>query len=234
MNTPAFWTELTETERGRLLSISTPRAYEPGDRLFRQGDAPDSVLVIMDGWVKVTASRVDGHEVLLAVRGPYDTLGESGWLGRRARSGTVIALSVVKVLAVHPDRLTAFVNDHARVAQVLARVMLARLEQAERRMASQISDNGPARLAGLVADLAERYGEPAGDAVSLRVPLTQQELAMMIGVSRETVARTLATWRRAGVVSTTRMRINVLDLPELRRAGQFSGRVRGRRTTIAS
>jgi len=216
----AFWRDLTESEQGELCSIGAVRSYEIGDQLFQQGAASDHVLIVLAGWVKVTALRADGHEVLLAIRGPSDTLGESGWLNQRPRSASGVALSSVRALVVRADRFATFIDANTHAAQVLARAMTARMEEADRRMESQISAPGPARLAALLADLADQFGETIGPGgpITLPLPLTQWELAQMIGNTRETVARALTAWRRNGIITTGRMRISILDLPALRRA----------------
>jgi CRP-like cAMP-binding protein len=154
---------------------------------------------------------------MLAIRGPSDTIGESGWLNGRPRSANVKALGRVRALAIPAEQFASFLNSHAHAAQVLARVMVGRMDDADRRMTSQVGTSGPKLLALLLLDLAERYGVPGGgDAVTLPLPLTQQELATMIGRARETVARALTVWRREGIVVTRRMRIVILRLDALR------------------
>jgi CRP/FNR family transcriptional regulator, cyclic AMP receptor protein len=221
----AFWRDLTGPEQDELRSIGTVRGYEIGGQLFQQGARSDHVLIILDGWVKITALRADGHEVLLAIRGPADTLGESGWLNQRPRSASGVALTSVRVLIIGADRFGTFIDANTHAAQVLARAMTARMEEADRRMASQISAQGPARLAALLVDLADEFGTATGpdDAITVPLPLTQWELAQMIGNTRETVARSLTAWRRSGIITTGRMRIDVLDLPALRRAAGQQG-----------
>jgi CRP-like cAMP-binding protein len=216
-NRHGFWQALQESERAALRAAGRTREYATGTLLCSQGADPDHVLVILDGWVKVTAGRADGQEVMLAIRGPSDTIGESGWLNGRPRSANVKALGRVRALAIPAEQFAAFLNSHAHAAQVLARVMVGRMDDADRRMTSQVGTSGPKLLALLLLDLAERYGVPGGGgAVSLPLPLTQQELATMIGRARETVARALTVWRREGIVVTRRMRIVILRLEALR------------------
>lgn len=211
-NGQGFWQALQESERAALRAAGRTREYAPGALLLGQGADPDHVLVILDGWVKVTAGRADGQEVMLAVRGPSDTIGESGWLNGRPRSANVRALGRVRALAVPAEQFAGFLNSHAHAAQVLARVMAGRMDDADRRMTSQVGTGGPKLLALLLVDLAERYGVPGQDgSVTLPLPLTQQELATMIGRARETVARALTVWRRDGIVATHRMRIVIVD-----------------------
>jgi len=220
-NRHGFWQALRESERAALRAAGRTREYATGALLCSQGADPDHVLVILDGWVKVTAGRADGHEIMLAIRGPSDTIGESGWLNGRPRSANVKALGRVRALAVPAEQFAGFLNNHAHAAQVLARVMVGRMDDADRRMTSQVGTSGPKLLALLLLDLAERYGvRGPGDAVALPLPLTQAELATMIGRARETVARALTVWRRDGVVITRRMRIVISDLEALREVAE--------------
>jgi CRP-like cAMP-binding protein len=220
-NRHGFWQELQESERIALRAAGRIREYATGALLCSQGADPDHVLVILDGWVKVTAGRADGHEVMLAIRGPHDTIGESGWLNGRPRSANVKALGRVRALAVPAEQFAGFLNSHAHAAQVLARVMVGRMDDADRRMTSQVGTSGPKLLALLLLDLAERYGAPGADgSVTLPLPLTQHELATMIGRARETVARALTVWRRDGVVLTRRMRIVIMDVDALREVAE--------------
>jgi CRP-like cAMP-binding protein len=133
----------------------------------------------------------------------------------------VKALNRVRALAVPAEQFAGFLNSHAHAAQVLARVMVGRMDDADRRMTSQVGTSGPKLLALLLLDLAERYGVPGPDGtVTLPLPLTQHELATMIGRARETVARALTVWRRDGVVLTRRMRIAIMDPGSLREVAE--------------
>ena len=216
-NRQGFWQALQESERAALRAAGRTREYAAGALLLGQGADPDHVLIILDGWVKVTAGRADGQEVMLAIRGPSDTIGESGWLNGRPRSADVKALGRVRALAVPAEQFAGFLNSHAHAAQVLARVMVGRMDDADRRMTSQVGTGGPKLLALLLVDLAERYGVSGQDgSITLPLPLTQQELATMIGRARETVARALTVWRREGIVITRRMRIVIVRPDALR------------------
>jgi CRP-like cAMP-binding protein len=220
-NRHGFWQALQESERTALRAAGRIREYASGTLLCSQGADPDHVLVILEGWVKVTAGRADGHEVMLAIRGPHDTIGESGWLNGRPRSANVEALNRVRALAVPAEQFAGFLNTHAHAAQVLARVMVSRMDDADRRMTSQVGTSGPKLLALLLLDLAERYGVPGPEsAVTLPLPLTQHELATMIGRARETVARALTVWRKDGLVTTRRMRITILAPDSLREVAE--------------
>lgn len=211
-----FWQSLLESERSALRAAGRPRDFDKGGSLCNQGGVADHILIILDGWVKVTAYRADGHEVLLAIRSRHDTIGESGWLYGRSRSANVFALSRVHALAVPAEQFATIIGGHPHAAQELAKAMVGRLDDADRRMTDQVGAGGDRRLARLLVDLADRYGVPQPDgSIGLGLPLTQLELATMIGMARETVARAYTRWRDAGIITTGRKRIDIHDLPAL-------------------
>lgn len=219
-----FWQDLTETERDAFGAVAGHRTFAPGEALCLQGAAAGQVLVILDGWVKVTVHTSEGQEVLLAVRGKGDLVGESGWLHSRPRSANVYPLGAVRTLVTPSAQFAAFLDGYPHAAQIMARMMVDRLDDADRRMAAQATSDGPTRLAAMLVELGDRYGLPTPEhGIVLTMPLTQQELATSIGGARETVARALTTWRRGGIVSTGRKRITILDPPALRAIAAHTG-----------
>jgi CRP/FNR family transcriptional regulator, cyclic AMP receptor protein len=217
---PGFWHALAERERAALHAVARPRSYPARTALCHEGERYDHVIVVIDGWAKVTGTTADGHEVVLAVRGPGDLVGESAVLARRVRSATVTALDRVHALLVPADRFTAFLDAHPRTWRLLSGTFVHRLDDADRRVRDQASASGAQRLADLLlhlADLSERYVPPAPDgSIVIRPPLSQEELGSWVGASRETVARALHGWRRQGLVRTGWRRITVVDRKGLR------------------
>ncbi|POM22199.1 cAMP receptor protein [Actinomadura rubteroloni] len=215
-----FWAALDAGNRAALRASARSRPYAARAPLCVQGDTSDHVVVIERGWAKVTAATADGHDVVLAVRGPGDLVCESAVLGSRERSATVTALGPLRGLLVPAERFTAFLDANPGLWRLVSGTMVGRLDDASRRLQAQVSAKGPQRLAGLLADLAElslrHRAAPAGGAVDIAPPLSQQELGSWMDASRETVARALNELRRRGLVRTGWRRITVLDLDRLR------------------
>lgn len=213
-----FWNDLDETERNALRDAARPRTYAAGTHLCYEGDPSDYVIIIENGWAKVTSTTEDGHEVVLAVRGPGDLVGEFTVLGqRRARSATVTALGPLRGLVVAAGRFTAFMDDHPRVWRMVTGIFVRRIDNNDSRLRAQASADGAQRLALLLIDLAEQYGTPGPmGGVVIQPSLSQQELASWVDSSRETVARALKVWRAQGLVNTSRRKITVLRPAGLR------------------
>jgi CRP/FNR family cyclic AMP-dependent transcriptional regulator len=212
-----FWHVLEEAERAALRAAARPRTYPNRMPLCHEGDDSDHVVVIESGWAKVTSATENGHEVMLAVRGPGDLVCESAVLGQRRRSATVAAISPLRSLVISAGRFTAFLDEFPRAWRLVSETVVRRLDDADRRLQAHASATGTQRLALLILGLSEHYGEPTLDGgIEVRPPLSQEELAGWVDTSRETVARALRDWRRLGLVQTGWRKIIILDPAGLR------------------
>jgi CRP/FNR family cyclic AMP-dependent transcriptional regulator len=214
-----FWDALDETQRAALRQVSRPRLYHARHPLCYQGEQSDHIIIIESGWAKVTSSTEDGHDVVLAVRGPGDLVCESAALRGGERSATVTALSPVRTLVVPAARFTSFLDANAAVWRLVSGMVVSRLDDADQRLAAHVAAKGAQRLALLLTNLAElsaRHVPPAPDgSIVIAPPLSQEELGSWMDASRETVARALNTLRKEGLVRTGWRRITVVDLPRL-------------------
>ena len=208
-----FVAALDPDGRRALMALGRPRSFSPGAVLFLEGSEGTSVLVIRGGRVKVTTTTVDGHEVVLGLRGPHELVGELSSLGERPlpRSATVIAMTSVAVNAIPNSEFVRFLEDHPKALLALTRTVVERLHDADRRRLEFGAYDTLGRLSRLLRELADSDSRPAGDAVAIDPPLTQHELAGLLGVSRESVVRALTELRRRGIVETGRRRLVVVD-----------------------
>lgn len=216
-----FWFALSDEQRARLREVARPCVYSARSSLMYQGEESDHVIVIESGWVKATTTTVGGHEVLLAVRGPGDLIGESALLGSGRPSVTTKALTPVHGIVLHAGRFENFLNEHPAVWKLIGSTLVQRQEGAERRLQAHISTKGARRLAGLLVELAEmsaKHVPPSPDGhITIAPPFSQEELGSWMDASRETVARALNNLRAQGLVRTGWRKIVVVDLPGLRR-----------------
>ena len=130
-----------------LRAVGRPARYEKGQTLCRQGDRNDSVVIVSSGWVKVVASAPDGGEVVLAVRGPDDLIGDLAAIDGRdtPRSATVVALHVVRGHVLRGEEFRAFLASHGATALALSQTIVRRLRDADRRQrrARQLRHRAP-------------------------------------------------------------------------------------------
>jgi len=215
----AFYVQLNHVEQNALREVARLKKYAASTHLVLQGDRSDQVFIVVSGWVKVTVAVEGGdYEVVLAVRGPGDIVGESPAVGGEVRSATVTALGEVSTMVVPADRFIAFLDEHPRTWRLLSSTLTHRLEETERRLQGTASADGSRRLASLLVELADDYGSLGPDgSVVIPVPLSQQDLASWADASRKTMVRALRVWRESGMIDTTYRKITILDLPGLRR-----------------
>lgn len=185
------------------------RRWPAGSVLFHEGDRADRVLVVREGRVKLVATEANGTEAVLAIRGPGDLLGELSAVDDRPRTATAVALDDVVCGVIEVGRFRAVLASEPDAAMALLQLVVARLREAERRRA----EHG---ALDVVQRLARRLLELAGDTTTVQ-GLNQDDLAALIGGSRESVAKALQSLRQAGLVRTGRRAIELLDVEGLRR-----------------
>lgn len=211
-----FWDGLDRPARDALLRGGRLRRFRSGEHLCYQGEPPDHVLIIRDGWVKVWKTDEDGRECVIAVRGPGELIGEAGLLTGSARAATVTALHSVTSLSVPRARFNAFLNDRPGAWAKVFGSVTRRLAQSDDRVLALGGRHGAARLARFVLGLAADSGRArAGGGVQIP-PLSQAELGSCVDSSRETVARALREWRELGLVETGWRRTTILNPEGLR------------------
>ncbi|WIM95551.1 Crp/Fnr family transcriptional regulator [Actinoplanes oblitus] len=201
----ADWTALVE--------CGVRRSFRPGQHLLRQGEEGSWVAALLHGRVRVTYAAAPGQEILLAVRGPGDLLGEFGYGDREPRSASALALEPCVASLVTDQRFTAWLTTR-RIRAHLDRYVLAKTREAAD-LAWRLTRCRPAqRLAALVLTIVAADGARSGPAT---VPMSQAELAEAIGVARSSVTPILADWKARGLVAIERSHMTVLSLDALRR-----------------
>jgi CRP-like cAMP-binding protein len=221
VDTPAtgtFLGRLRVVDREALLNAGRPRHYRAGEPIFVTGDPGDFIVLITQGRVKVFAPSAAGTETVLSLRGPGDVVGELSAIEDEPtpRVATVVALDAVVCRVVRADEFRSLLAGRPGVALELLRMLAARLRSSDRRRVEFGAYGITQRVARLLVDLAAAHGGLSETNVVVRSGLTQDDLAGMVGASRESVARALATLRTLGFVSTGRRQVAVLDLLGLR------------------
>ncbi|MCZ2523259.1 Crp/Fnr family transcriptional regulator [Streptomyces sp. NPDC059506] len=211
-----FLARLEPAARQELLALGVPQPLPDDTVVLHEGEPSRHVLLVLDGWLKVTATSANGHEALLALRGPGDVVGELAAIDGRPRSARVTTLGPVRVVTVRSEDFVAHLETRPKVAVVLLGLLADRLRTGDRKRLESAAHRVDERLARLLLDLAEQHGQETPEGIALRVPLSQRELAGCVGASREAVARALEKLRKRGAILTMRRRI-VVTRPEVLR-----------------
>jgi CRP/FNR family cyclic AMP-dependent transcriptional regulator len=209
---------LDDESRAAVATLGRQRSYRRGAVLLLEGDRSDHVFIIREGRIKVVATTAGGQDLLLAVRGPGELVGELAALtnGTEPRTASMVALDPIVAQVITGPDFVAFLEERPRVLMIVLRKIMERLRDADRRRIEFGSQHTMGRVAGYLAEMAERHGRPLDNGIEIGVALSQEELAGYIVASRESVARALMTLRRRGLITTGRRSVVVLDLDGLR------------------
>ncbi len=166
--------------------------------------------MIESGWVKVGSSAPSGRQVVLAIRGPGDLLGELSAIDAGARSATATAISPIVATIVRGKAFRALLISDGALTFDLLRTVAARLREADVQRLDYGAYTVTERLARLLLEYAQRYGRTDADRVVIALPLTQTELANAANASREAVAKAFKHLREIGAIRTARRYVELL------------------------
>jgi CRP-like cAMP-binding protein len=196
----------------RIARLAVPRRFEPGQVVFREGDASDTCYIVRDGHARAVREHGDGRIITLATFGSGDIFGELALFEDELRSATVEAIEETSVVAVLGPDMRRLMAEHPQIATRLVIALGRRLRETNERLARQSFQTVQSRVAGVLKELvAQALSESAQDERGALVTATQADLAQLAGSSRESASRFLAVLERAGVISQGRGRLVVHD-----------------------
>lgn len=212
-----LFAELDDASWPGLAARFTRRPLARGDVVFHEGAPGDTLYVVTEGKVKIGRTALDGRENLLAVLGPGDVFGELSLFDDEARTATATALTDGELAALHHTELRTFLKEWPDAAGEMLRVLARRLRQTNDAMADLVFTDVPGRVAKTLLGLAERFGQAGSDGVRVNHDLTQEELAQLVGASRETVNKALSDFAGRGWLRVDGRAVVLLDRDRLER-----------------
>ena len=181
------------------------------ERLFEEGASGNQLYVILDGKIKLTRAAADGRENLLSVLGPGEMFGELSLFDPRPRTASAVAVTDSRLGALAHDDLRSWLTGRPDVALHLLQALAQRLRRANDVMADLVFTDVPGRVAKALLDLAGRFGESQPDGLQVNHDLTQEELAQLVGASRETVNKALADFAARGWLQLSAKSVLLID-----------------------
>lgn len=188
-----------------------------GQVIFQEGEPGDRLYVITSGKVTLGHKASDGRETLLAVLGPGEMFGELSLFDPGARTATAIALTDSTVLGLSRDALRPLLAHRPEVAEKLLQALAQRLRRTEDALADLIFSDVPGRVAKALLELSEKFGVLRDDTLYVEHDMTQDELARLVGASRETVNKALAEFVSRGWLRVEQRSVTILDVDRLQR-----------------
>ena len=188
-----------------------------GDVLFHEGDSGDKLYVVLDGKVKLGRTSSDGRENLLAILGPGQMFGELSLFDPGPRSATVTAVTDATFGSLSHEDLLKWLEGRPQVARGLLSQLASRLRKSNDVVADLVFSDVPGRVAKQLLELANRFGDKREDGVHVHHDLTQEELAQLVGASRETVNKALADFAARGWIRLEPRSVTILDTERVER-----------------
>lgn len=221
----------TDPERAELAGVAVSRTLQRGDLLWRAGDNPSSFTILRSGLVKIVRRLANGRDAIVGVFGPRESVGEVALVRNTPYPADAVVCSETSVLVQIPRAAFMGWTGRSQAASArMAEILADRLQAMQGTLAVLSAGSVESRLATLLLDLAERFGDELEDGSTLvPIALSRQELASLVSTSLETAIRAMSRWQKGGVVETKLDGFVLRDTGQLRQAASavLGGRAAG-------
>jgi CRP/FNR family cyclic AMP-dependent transcriptional regulator len=208
--TSSLLESLAATDRARLLERAVPRALGRGQSLYFAGEPVRRAYIVDAGVIKLSARNLQGRSTILGLALPGDIVGDIGALDGRPQPLDALAVTSSEVVGVDAALWLEMIGRTPGAALELARSLARALRYVYGSAAERTTGTCPARLAGRLLDLAEALGRTRAWGLELDLPLAQEDLGQLAGMSRESTCKTLRTFKRAGLLDYRGRRLHIL------------------------
>jgi len=202
---------LNPAEKRRLETRALLRTFRQNEMIYFPTDPGQSVLVLARGGVKIKTLSPDGQEIILAFIGPGELFGELAIVDTRPRNEYAETVEETVVLAIPREDMLWLMERRPELSLHVTRLFGLRRRRIENRLRNILFCSIRERIVALLLELLETHGRPEGNAWKIGVPLSHQDLANLIGATRETVTLTLGQLQDEKFIRIQRRRLTVLD-----------------------
>ncbi len=196
-----LFSDLSDEDLSDIEKIVKKKKYTKNEIILYQFDPGDSLYIISRGKVKVVLFSKDGKEVLLSNLGPGEFFGEMSLLDGLPRSASVVAIEDSEVIIVNRRDFLELIRNHPEIAMRILTEMSKRLRSADQKIGSLILMDVYGRVARVLVELAEKEGKRINNDIVIETKLRQQDIANMVGASRETISRVLKDFVQNGFIT---------------------------------
>jgi len=229
-----FFNRLTPTQQQQLMSLGVRRRFNRDELIFQAGCSSDDVYVLLDGRVKIFQLSCDGKELILWFCFRGELFGLAEVVRYASREVNALACSEVELLMIRQADFRRYLLDEPEVAISVIELMSGRLRELGDVLLNLASEDVRSRVIKLLTRLASRYGRYEQHGICLNIPLTHQEMADMIGTSRQTVTTVLGDLRRSGFLKTEQRNIFIVDSHWVEQLSTIMLNPTGKRTSYMS
>ena len=194
------------------------RRFEREQIIFHKNDPGSTLYIIISGKVKIALPSSEGENVLVALLSTGDFFGELSLFDGEPRSATSIATEATDILTLDRDDLITYLSENTKAATAILAELSLRLRRTDELLSDAAFCNLSTRLSKRIIDLSARYGQPDENGnIKINMRLRQQDLADMVGATRESVNKMLKTYKQKTLIELQRGYLTILDDEGLRR-----------------
>jgi CRP-like cAMP-binding protein len=210
-----LFTALDEAAAVSLRASMDSVKIAKGSILFKEGDDGEHLYVIVDGKLKLGTSSGDGRENLLSILGPGEMFGELSLFDPGPRTSTATAVTDAKLLSLSHEKVIPWLKQNPEVSLQLLTRLSQRLRRTNEAVGDLVFSDVPGRVAKALIDLGDRFGKTTPEGLLVNHDLTQEELAQLVGASRETVNKALADFAGRGWLKLDGRSVLITDVERL-------------------
>lgn len=209
---------LEESEKNVIREYGTVVHYPKGHIVFSDGDTADRIYLIEEGYVKIYRLTMDGRKVTVgSMRSPGQLMGLAETLYHGERTCFAGAISDSKLVVVRKANFEELLVQHPLIALKVATTLGVRMREAEAIIQEMVCWQVPGRLAMLLLKMSERTGIEAETGIKITLRLTHEEIACMIGTSRQTVTSLLNMFKQEGSIAIEEREMYIIDTEKLKK-----------------
>jgi CRP-like cAMP-binding protein len=212
-----LFSKLRSDELRRLATYARWSTYPATRVLFRKGDPGSRMMVVRHGRVKACTHSEEGKELMIAMFRPGEVFGEIALLDGADRTADIVAIEDCELLTLDRRDFIPFLLEHPEAAVTMLEVLARRVRRTTKLLEDVAFYDGPIRLARRLVHLAEVVGVEVEEGVRLDMPLSQQQLGNMVGMTRETINKQLKQWREEALITWVRSIYTITDLAALKK-----------------
>ncbi|MGM1065624.1 Crp/Fnr family transcriptional regulator [Saccharothrix sp. Mg75] len=214
---PATHLSAEDPVRAAIEAADNPVVFPRAHAIFTEGEPGDRLYLIRTGKVKTSRRAPNGREHLLALHGPTDLFGELSVFDPGPRTCTATTLTEVHALSIDRPALRQWITHQPELTEHLLRNLARRLRRTNSMLTDVVTNDAPGRVAKVLLQLAQRFGSQDGGLLQVTHDLRQEELAQLVGATRETVNKVLADFAHRGMLRLEGRTVLILDPQRLAR-----------------
>ena len=211
----SLFDQLNALQIASLESRARIRTFERGSTIYVPNDSSETVFLLAEGRVRLCSHTPDGKQIILGFIEPGEVFGELSLFDETRYEERAEVVSNATVVLIPAEVVRSLMEVDAKLSLGVTKMVGFRRTRIERRLRSLLFRSNRDRIIQLLLDLCEQYGRSAATGIEIGIPLSHQDMASIVGTTRESTTLVLGEIQEMGLVLVARQRIVVLDLPRL-------------------